>query len=223
MFNRFTELHVHSEYSMRDGANKVEKLIDRAIELGHKAIAITDHGTMAGIIPAYIYAKEKNFKIIVGCEFYVGREERNHLIVLAKNEKGYKNMLKLVALSNKPEHFYYKPTIEEADLFANSEGLIVLTACIGGKHGRLIINGEKENAYNSLMMYKNIFKDDLYVEIQHNSIPVQESVNRELIDLARKLGIKIVATNDVHFLTKEDAYAHEVLLAMQQQKKMNDE
>ncbi|MBP3905765.1 MAG: DNA polymerase III subunit alpha [Peptostreptococcaceae bacterium] len=223
MFNRFTELHVHSEYSMRDGANKVEKLIDRAIELGHKAIAITDHGTMAGIIPAYIYAKEKNFKIIVGCEFYVGREERNHLVVLAKNEKGYKNMLKLVALSNKPEHFYYKPTIEEADLFANSEGLIVLTACIGGKHGRLIINGEKENAYNSLMMYKNIFKDDLYVEIQHNSIPVQESVNRELIDLARKLGIKIVATNDVHFLTKEDAYAHEVLLAMQQQKKMNDE
>ena len=164
MLKQFTELHVHSEYSMRDGANKVEKLIDRAIELGHKAIAITDHGSMAGIVPAYMYAKEKGIKLIIGCEFYVGREERNHLIVLAKNEIGYKNMLKLVALSNRPEHFYYKPTIEEDDLFANSEGLIILTACIGGKHGRLIIKGEKEKSYNSLMMYKNIFKDHILIK-----------------------------------------------------------
>ena len=222
MLKRFTELHVHSEYSMRDGANKVEKLIDRAIELGHKAIAITDHGTMAGIIPAYIYAKEKGIKLIIGCEFYVGREERNHLIVLAKNEIGYKNMLKLVALSNRPEHFYYKPTIEEEDLFAHSQGLVVTTACIGGKHGRLILKGERELCKESLIKYKNIF-ENFYVELQHNTIPAQESVNRELISLAKQLNIPLVATNDAHFLKKDDAYAHEVLLAMQQQKKMNDE
>lgn len=219
----FSELHVHSEYSTRDGANKIEKLIDRAVELGHKAIAITDHGTMAGIIPAYIYAKEKNIKLIVGCEFYVGREERYHLIVLAKDNVGYSNLLKLVALSNQKEHFYYKPTIEESDLFENKQGLIVSTACIGGKFGDLIIKGEKNKAFISLNTYKTVFGDDLYIELQHNDIKVQESVNRELIDIANKLNIKTIATNDAHFLSKEDAYSHEVLLAIQQQKKMNDE
>ena len=219
----FSELHVHSEYSMRDGANKVEKLIDRAVELGHKAIAITDHGTMAGIIPAYIYAQQKNIKLIVGIEFYVGREERNHLIVLAKNKRGYENLLKLHSISYNAEHFYYKPTIEEEDLFTHNEGLIVLTACIGGSHGRLIIAGERQKCKESLVKYKNVFRDDFYVELQHNTIPVQDSVNRELTSLAKELGIKLVATNDAHFLTKDDAYAHEVLLAIQQQKKMNDE
>ena len=219
----FSELHVHSEYSMRDGANKVEKLLDRAKELGHKALAITDHGTMAGIIPAYIYAQQINIKLVIGCEFYVGREERNHLIVLAKNSTGYQNLLKLHALSYDAEHFYYKPTIEEDELFLHSDGLIVLTACIGGKHGRYIINGERDKCQESLLKYKSIFGDDFYVEIQDNSIPVQKSVNRELIALANKLNIKLVATNDAHFLTKQDSYAHEVLLAIQQQKKMNDE
>ena len=147
----FTELHVHSEYSMRDGANKVEKLLDRAKELGHTALAITDHGSMAGIIPAYLYAQQIGIKLIIGCEFYVGREERNHLVILAKNLTGYQNMLKLHALSYTSEHFYYKPTIEESDLFAHSDGLIILTACIGGKHGKLIINGERDKC--------KIFKD----------------------------------------------------------------
>lgn len=222
MLKGFTELHVHSEYSLRDGANKIEKLLDRAKALGHTALAITDHGSMAGIIPAYIYAQQIGIKLIIGCEFYVGREEKNHLIVLAKNITGYKNMLKLHALSYSPEQFYYKPTIEEKDLFSHSDGLIILTACIGGKHGKLIINGEREKCKASLLEYKSIFGDDFYIELQDNEIPVQASVNRELIALSKELNIELVATNDAHFLTKEDSYAHEVLLAIQQQKKMND-
>ena len=160
----FTELHVHSEYSMRDGANKVEKLLDRAKELGHTALAITDHGSMAGIIPAYLYAQQIGIKLIIGCEFYVGREERNHLVILAKNLTGYQNMLKLHAITYTSEHFYYKPTIEESDLFAHSDGLIILTACIGGKHGKLIISGEREKCKESLLKYKSVFKDDFYIE-----------------------------------------------------------
>ena len=218
----FVELHVHSEYSMRDGANKVERLLDRAKELGHNAIAITDHGTMAGVIPAYMYAKEIGIKVIAGIEFYVGRETRYHLVALAKNETGYKNLLKLHALSYSEDNFYYKPTIEEDDLFKHKEGLIILTACISGKHSKLIMEGKKNECKNSLFRYKRVFQDDLYVEVQHNSIPVQQSVNRELIELANELEIEIVATNDAHFLRKEDSYAHEVLLAMQQGKKMND-
>ena len=222
MLKGFTELHVHSEYSLRDGANKIERLLDRAKALGHTALAITDHGSMAGIIPAYIYAQQIGIKLIIGCEFYVGREEKNHLIVLAKNITGYKNMLKLHALSYSPEQFYYKPTIEEKDLFSHSDGLIILTACISGKHGKLIINGEREKCKTSLLEYKSIFGDDFYIEIQDNEIPVQASVNRELIAMSKELNIELVATNDAHFLTKEDSYAHEVLLAIQQQKKMND-
>ena len=162
----FSELHVHSEYSMRDGANKVEKLLDRAKELGHKALAITDHGTMAGIIPAYIYAQQINIKLVIGCEFYVGREERNHLIVLAKNSTGYQNLLELHALSYDAEHFYYKPTIEEDELFLHSDGLIVLTAFIGGKHGRYIINGERDKCQESLLKYKSIFGDDFMLKFK---------------------------------------------------------
>ena len=223
MLRGFTELHVHSEYSMRDGANKVEKLLDRAKELGHTSLAITDHGSMAGIIPAYLYAQQIGIKLIIGCEFYVGREERNHLVILAKNLTGYQNMLKLHALSYTSEHFYYKPTIEENDLFAHSDGLIILTACIGGKHGKLIINGEREKCKKSLLKYKSVFKDDFYIELQDNEIQIQASVNRELIALSKELNIELVATNDAHFLTKEDSYAHEVLLAIQQQKKMTDQ
>ena len=223
MLRGFIELHVHSEYSMRDGANKVEKLLDRAKALGHTALAITDHGSMAGIIPAYLYAQQIGIKLIIGCEFYVGREERNHLVILAKNLTGYQNMLKLHALSYTSEHFYYKPTIEESDLFSHSDGLIVLTACIGGKHGKLIISGEREECKKSLLKYKSVFKDDFYIELQDNEIPVQASVNRELIALSKELNIELVATNDAHFLTKEDSYAHEVLLAIQQQKKMTNQ
>ena len=229
----FVHLHVHSEYSLLDGMSRIKDLPVRAKELGMKAIALTDHGVMYGAVDFYKECKKNDIKPIIGCEVYVAPHSRfdkeagrdngyNHLILLAKNKTGYQNLSKLVSLSF-VEGFYYKPRIDLEILEKYSEGLICLSACLAGSLSQAIIQGNMEKAEEIAVWHKRVFKDDYYIEIQHNGLRQQIMVNQKLIQLARKLDIPLVATNDAHYLKKEDSYFHEVLLCIQTGKRMSDE
>ena len=229
----FVHLHIHSEYSLLDGANRIKDLPVRAKELGMNAIAITDHGVMFGAIDFYKACKANGVKPIIGCEVYVaprGRkdeepkidEKYNHLILLAKNNEGYKNLAKLVSLGF-IEGFYYKPRIDKEILEKYHEGIICLSACLAGEVNQAILNNNIEEAKKVALWFKNLFGEDYYLEVQNNGIKEQVLVNQKLVDLSRELNIPLVATNDAHYLKKEDAYNHEVLLCIQTGKKMTDE
>ena len=229
----FVHLHVHSEYSLLDGMSRIKDLPVRAKELGMKAIALTDHGVMYGAVDFYKECKKNDIKPIIGCEVYVAPHSRfdkeagrdngyNHLILLAKNKTGYQNLSKLVSLSF-VEGFYYKPRIDLEILEQYSEGLICLSACLAGSLSQAIIQDNMEKAEEIALWHKRVFKDDYYIEIQHNGLRQQIIVNQKLIQLARKLDIPLVATNDAHYLKKEDSYFHEVLLCIQTGKRMSDE
>ena len=229
----FVHLHVHSEYSLLDGMSRIKDLPVRAKELGMKAIALTDHGVMYGAVDFYKECKKNDIKPIIGCEVYVAPHSRfdkeagrdngyNHLILLAKNKTGYQNLSKLVSLSF-VEGFYYKPRIDLEILEKYSEGLICLSACLAGSLSQAIIQDNMEKAEEIALWHKRVFKDDYYIEIQHNGLRQQIMVNQKLIQLARKLDIPLVATNDAHYLKKEDSYFHEVLLCIQTGKRMSDE
>ena len=229
----FVHLHVHSEYSLLDGMSRIKDLPVRAKELGMKAIALTDHGVMYGAVDFYKECKKNDIKPIIGCEVYVAPHSRfdkeagrdngyNHLILLAKNKTGYQNLSKLVSLSF-VEGFYYKPRIDLEILEKYSEGLICLSACLAGSLSQAIIQGNMEKAEEIALWHKRVFKDDYYIEIQYNGLRQQIMVNQKLIQLARKLDIPLVATNDAHYLKKEDSYFHEVLLCIQTGKRMSDE
>lgn len=229
----FVHLHVHSEYSLLDGMSRIKDLPVRAKELGMKAIALTDHGVMYGAVDFYKECKKNDIKPIIGCEVYVAPHSRfdkeagrdngyNHLILLAKNKTGYQNLSKLVSLSF-VEGFYYKPRIDLEILEKYSEGLICLSACLAGSLSQAIIQDNMEKAEEIALWHKRVFKDDYYIEIQHNGLRQQIMVNQKLIQLARKLDIPLVATNDSHYLKKEDSYFHEVLLCIQTGKRMSDE
>ena len=229
----FVHLHVHSEYSLLDGMSRIKDLPVRAKELGMKAIALTDHGVMYGAVDFYKECKKNDIKPIIGCEVYVAPHSRfdkeagrdngyNHLILLAKNKTGYQNLSKLVSVSF-VEGFYYKPRIDLEILEKYSEGLICLSACLAGSLSQAIIQGNMEKAEEIALWHKRVFKDDYYIEIQHNGLRQQIMVNQKLIQLARKLDIPLVATNDAHYLKKEDSYFHEVLLCIQTGKRMSDE
>ena len=229
----FVHLHVHSEYSLLDGMSRIKDLPVRAKELGMKAIALTDHGVMYGAVDFYKECKKNDIKPIIGCEVYVASHSRfdkeagrdngyNHLILLAKNKTGYQNLSKLVSLSF-VEGFYYKPRIDLEILEKYSEGLICLSACLAGSLSQAIIQGNMEKAEEIALWHKRVFKDDYYIEIQHNGLRQQIMINQKLIQLARKLDIPLVATNDAHYLKKEDSYFHEVLLCIQTGKRMSDE
>ena len=229
----FVHLHVHSEYSLLDGMSRIKDLPVRAKELGMKAIALTDHGVMYGAVDFYKECKKNDIKPIIGCEVYVAPHSRfdkeagrdngyNHLILLAKNKTGYQNLSKLVSLSF-VEGFYYKPRIDLEILEQYSEGLICLSACLAGSLSQAIIQDNMEKAEEIALWHKQVFKDDYYIEIQHNGLRQQIMVNQKLIQLARKLDIPLVATNDAHYLKKEDSYFHEVLLCIQTGKRMSDE
>ena len=229
----FVHLHVHSEYSLLDGMSRIKDLPVRAKELGMKAIALTDHGVMYGAVDFYKECKKNDIKPIIGCEVYVAPHSRfdkeagrdngyNHLILLAKNKTGYKNLSKLVSLSF-VEGFYYKPRIDLEILEQYSEGLICLSACLAGSLSQAIIQENMEKAEEIALWHKRVFKDDYYIEIQHNGLRQQIMVNQKLIQLARKLDIPLAATNDAHYLKKEDSYFHEVLLCIQTGKRMSDE
>ena len=229
----FVHLHVHSEYSLLDGMSRIKDLPVRAKELGMKAIALTDHGVMYGAVDFYKECKKNDIKPIIGCEVYVAPRSRfekeagrdsgyNHLILLAKNKEGYQNLSKLVSLSF-VEGFYYKPRIDLEILEKYSEGLICLSACLAGSLSQALIQDDMQKAEEIALWHKRVFKDDYYIEIQHNRLRQQIMINQKLIQLARKLDIPLVATNDAHYLKKEDSYFHEVLLCIQTGKRMSDE
>lgn len=227
----FVHLHIHSEFSLLDGAIRIKDLPIRAKELGMKAIAITDHGVMYGVIDFYKACKKEGIKPIIGCEVYVATKSRfdkgpedkkyNHLILLAKNNQGYKNLSKLVSIGF-IDGYYYKPRIDLEVLEKYSEGLICLSACLAGAVNQEILNGNMEKAEETALWYKRVFKDDYYLELQNNGIKEQVMVNQKLVQIARKLDIPIVGTNDAHYLRKEDSYNHEVLLCIQTGKRMSD-
>ena len=229
----FVHLHVHSEYSLLDGANRIKDLPVRAKELGMKAIALTDHGVMFGAVNFFKECKKNDIKPIIGCEVYVAPRSRfskesnldseySHLILLVKNKTGYQNLIKLVSLSF-TEGFYYKPRIDLEILEKYSEGLICLSACLAGSINQAILRDDIEKAKEIALWHKRVFKDDYYLEVQNNGLRKQVLVNQKLVELSKELDIPLVATNDAHYLKKEDSYNHEVLLCIQTGKKMKDE
>ena len=245
----FTHLHVHSQYSLLDGKASIPELVDKAIADGMKGIALTDHGNMFGIKEFFNYVKKKNsgkpdeekFKPILGCEMYVAKDKMTerkdksdngyHLIVLAKNEKGYHNLIKLVSKAW-TDGFYYHPRTDRYELEKHREGLIVCSACLGGEIPQLIMHGELQEAEERVKWFKNVFGDDYYLELQRHEtfkenanrdvFPEQQKVNAVLLDIASRLGIKIIATNDVHFTFEDDAEAHDRLICVSTQKKFNE-
>ncbi len=238
----FTHLHVHSQYSILDGASDIPYLLTRVKDLGMEAIALTDHGNMFGVKEFHAEAKKKGVKPIIGCELYVaentrfektGREDRSgyHLIVLAKNKTGYKNLSKMVSIAWL-EGFYYKPRIDKELLFKYHEGLIVCSACLGGEIPQTIMHAGKEEAEKKILQYKSVFGDDYYLELQRHksgdpqmdadTFARQQQVNTVLIELARKHNIKLIASNDVHFIHAEDAEAHDRLICLNTGKDLDD-
>ena len=231
--SKFVHLHVHSEFSLLDGANRIKDLPVRAKELGMDAIAITDHGVMFGVIDFYKACLANGVKPIIGCEVYVAPRTRfdkepnidnkyNHLILLAKNNDGYKNLSKLVSLGF-IDGYYYKPRIDKELLEKYHDGLICCSACLAGEISQAILKGDMQKAEESATWFKNLFGEDYYLEVQANSLREQLLVNQQLISMSKKLNIPLVATNDSHYLRKEDYYNHEVLLCVQTGKRMTDE
>ncbi len=232
MSARFTHLHLHTQYSLLDGAIRIDDLLDKCKEYGMDSVAITDHGAMYGALEFYVKAKAAGIKPIVGCEIYItpmGREcrknvpenQRNHLVLLAMNLTGYKNLMKLATIAQL-EGYYYKPRIDMEALREHNEGLIALTACIKGEVPWLIYKNNMEGARAKAKEYHQIFGDRLYFELQENGLAEQQRVNDGIKILAEEMGVKLVATNDCHYLNKEDAYAHEVLLCIQTGKTITD-
>ncbi len=228
----FTHLHVHTEYSLLDGASRIKELVLRCKELGMDSIAITDHGVMYGVIDFYKAAKEQGIKPILGCELYVAprkltdmeNQDRQaaHLVLLAKNITGYKNLMKLSSIGF-VDGFYYRPRVDYDTLEKYSEGLICLSACLAGDIPSLLLDGRYNEAKELALRLKKAFgEDDFYIEIQDHGIMDQKRVNPDLIRLAEDISVKLVATNDVHYTLKEDAQAHDVLLCVQTQTQVDD-
>ncbi len=238
----FTHLHVHSQYSILDGAASVKALVTKAKKDKMKALALTDHGSMYGIKEFHAACVNENIKPILGCETYVAARSISnknekidrsgyHLILLAKNKTGYQNLIKLVSIANN-EGFYYKPRIDKALLEKYSEGLIASSACLGGEVPNLLMNNRIKDAEEVIQWYKNIFGDDYYLEImlhpaeeieqRQNVYDNQVKVNNLIIPLAKKYGVKVIATNDVHFTNAEDADAHDLLICLNTGKDLDD-
>ena len=230
MKESFVHLHLHTEYSLLDGVGKIDDYLDRAKELGMPALAITDHGNMFGAIEFYKKALKKGIKPIIGIEVYVSEgdaklrdnRENYHLILLAKNYEGYKNLLKISSFSF-IEGFYYKPRVDKEFLKKHSDGLIALSACMKGEIPWTLMESGEEEATNVLNEYLEIFsKDDFYIELQNNGIAKQEELNRKLYSLAKKEGVKIVATNDVHYVHHGDDVLQDILLCLQTGSKLTE-
>ena len=227
--NPFVHLHVHTEYSLLDGAARIKKLVKLAKEYGMPAVAMTDHGNMYGATHFFDACKDQGIKPIFGTEFYVdddltvkkGKQKFAHLIILVKNEIGYKNICKLNSIAF-VDGFYYKPRIDYKTLEKYSEGLICLSACLGGDVPRLILEEQYDKAEELILWFKSVFKDDYYLEIQHNGIADQEIVNAKLAEYAKKFDIKLVATNDVHYLYEDDAEMQDVLMCVSMQNFVDD-
>ncbi len=241
----FTHLHVHSQYSILDGAASIKGLVQKAKNSGMTSLALTDHGSMFGIKEFWDTCKQEKIKPILGCETYVARRTRHdkdtknrldnsgdHLIMLAKNETGYKNLLKLISTAN-TEGFYYKPRIDKDLLSKYHEGLIISSACLGGEVPQKIMNNDLEGAKETIKWYKDLFGDDYYLEVMYHPTEEPQSkayvsdnqlnVNGQILELAKELDVKVIATNDVHFLNEEDADAHDILICLNTGKDFDDE
>ena len=231
----FTHLHLHTEYSLLDGSGKIRELVLRAKELGMDSLAITDHGVMYGVIDFYKACISEDVKPIIGCEVYVAPNSRfdreagasedryYHLVLLAENNIGYQNLMKIVS-KGFLEGFYYKPRIDKEVLDQHSEGIIALSACLGGEVAANIRRGFYEEAKKAALEYEEIFgQGNFFLELQDHGIPEQKTVNQGLIRMSNETGIKLVATNDVHYTYEEDADPHDILLCIQTQKKVSDE
>ncbi len=231
--HKFIHLHLHTEYSLLDGAIRLKDLFPKAKEYGYSAVSMTDHGAMYGALKFYETALKHDIKPILGCEVYVapkGMKDRSakssgdaayHLVLLAKDNTGYKNLLKLVSIA-RFEGFYYKPRVDIPLLEELNQGLFALSACLHGQVPAAIMHGDMEGARSLAETYASIFKDRFFLELQENGIPEQTDVNKGLQELGKTLGIPLVATNDCHYLNPEDAHAHEVLMCIQTGKTMND-
>ena len=231
----FTHLHVHTEYSLLDGSSKIKELTARAKELGMDSLAITDHGVMYGVIDFYRAAKEVGIKPVLGCEVYVapgsrfdrentgGEDRYYHLVLLAENDQGYKNLMKIVS-KGFVEGFYYKPRVDYEVLETYHEGVIALSACLAGEVQKYLARGMYEEAMRSAQRYEGIFgKNNFFLELQDHGLPEQKMVNQGLLRLSRDTGIELVATNDIHYTFAEDEKAHDILLCIQTGKKVADE
>ena len=231
----FTHLHVHTEYSLLDGSNKIKEYVDRVRELGMDSAAITDHGVMYGVIDFYRAARAAGINPILGCEVYVapgsrfdreagsGDDRYYHLVLLAENNQGYSNLMKIVS-KGFVEGFYYKPRVDLSLLEKYHEGIIALSACLAGEVARFLTRGMYEDAKKAALRYQDIFgKGNFFLELQDHGIPEQQNVNQQLLKMHRETGIDLVATNDVHYTFAEDAQPHDVLLCLQTGKKLADE
>lgn len=230
----FCHLHTHTEYSLLDGEASIKKLVARVKELGMTSCAITDHGTMYGVVDFYRECKAQGIKPIIGCEVYMAPGSRfskvhgtdnkySHLVLLAENEIGYKNLIYLVS-KGCIEGYYYKPRIDKEILREHSEGLIALSACLAGEVPRLLLNGEKEKARDVVREHIEIFgRDNYFIELQDHNLPEQKQILPQLIDLARTEGVGTVATNDIHYLTREDAFYQDVLMCIQMEETVKTE
>ncbi len=228
----FTHLHVHSEYSLLDGLCRIGALVARARELGMESLALTDHGVLYGAIEFYTAATDAGLNPIIGVEGYLapqGVESRTpadkqpyHIVLLAKNETGYRNLLALVTRAH-VEGFYYKPRLDRRWLVERADGLIVLSACNNGEIPRLIAEGRREEAVAAARWYREVFGDDFYLEVQEHGNPEHRAVFRQVVEIGRELGIPIVATNDVHYLNREDAAVHDILLCIGTNTTVHDE
>ena len=231
----FTHLHVHTEYSLLDGSSKIKELVARAKELGMDSLAITDHGVMYGVIDFYRAAKDAGIKPIIGCEIYVSpgsRFEREtghnedryyHLVLLAENDKGYHNLMKIVS-KGFTEGYYYKPRVDYEVLEQYSEGIIALSACLAGEVQKYLARNMYDEACKSALRYQKIFgKGNFFLELQDHGIDMQKKVNMDLLRMSRELGIELVTTNDIHYIYDTDYEAHDILLCIQTGKKVMDE
>lgn len=231
--NNLVHLHVHSEYSLLDGMSRIKNIVEKAKKLNMKAVAITDHGTMYGVVEFYKQAVKAGIKPIIGCELYLASRsrfktdsvidrKRFHITMLAKSQKGYVNLMKLSSLGF-TEGFYYKPRIDDELLERYAEGLICLSGCISGDIAQYILAGNIDKAEERARFYKKIYRENFYLELQNHGLREEKIVNSELMNFSRELDIPIVATNDVHYINKEDAKYHDILLCIGTQKKLKED
>ena len=230
----FTHLHVHTEYSLLDGSNKIKEYVKRVKELGMNSAAITDHGVMYGVIDFYRAAKEAGINPVIGCEVYVapnsrfdkeltgGEDRYHHLVLLAENNVGYANLVKIVS-KGFTEGYYYRPRVDMEVLQKYHAGIIALSACLAGEVPRLIQKGLINEAKQCALKYKECFGEGNYfLELQDHGIPEQKTVNMTLYSMSQELGIPLVATNDVHYTYEDDVLPHDILLCIQTNKKVSD-
>ena len=232
--SHFAHLHLHTQYSILDGAIPIAKLVNRAAEIGMPAVAMTDHGNMFGAVEFHQAARRAGIKPIIGCEVYVAQGSRldkdastggfngiNHMILLAMNETGYRNLVRLVS-KGFLEGFYYKPRVDYELLQQYNEGLIATSGCLSGAVPGAILNGKSDQAWETVERYAQLFKDRYYLEVQRHGIPAQDTVNNELFKMHADLGLPLIATNDAHYLEEHDSHSHGALLCVQTGKTLDD-